>query len=120
MHPRDGLHHPPIAMPQSLAVGFLHLRDVGAPETRDGDAGIAFENAGHARCPQQFVAQMAIHELMKVTEVLEQLPGLAERRSHQFDQRFGIVCRDDFVGQRGSHRLGVSSLGDLAIGRDPQ
>ena len=102
MHAGNGLHDAAVAHSKAMPVNGLHSPDIRAAELRQRNAGIALEGAGHAGRPQQFLAQMPVHELMDVAQVLQQLPCFAERRGHQLDQRFGIVGSDVLVGERRS------------------
>ena len=100
MHAGNRLHDASVAHPQAVPIDGLHAADVRAAELRERNARIALESAGHAGRPQQFVVQMAIHELMDIAQILQQLPGLAERRSDQLDQRLGKIRGDVLVGER--------------------
>ena len=64
--------------------------------------------------------QMPVDELMDIAQILHQLPGLAERRRDQFDQRFGKIRGDVFVGQRRAQGLRMARLGNLTRRANPQ
>jgi hypothetical protein len=86
VHAGNRLHDAPVAQPQAVAVDRLHAADIRGAELRERNAVVAVERARHAGRPQQLVAQMAIDELMDVAQILQQFPGLLERRRHQLDQ----------------------------------
>ena len=75
MHARDRLHHAAVAQAEPDAIDVLHAADVRAAVVRDRDLGVAAEHAGHARDPQQLVAELAVDELVDVAEVLLEFPG---------------------------------------------
>ncbi len=120
MHAGDRLHDPPIAHAQTVPINGLHAPDIGSAELRQRNAGIAVERAWHAGRPEQFFVQMAVHELVDVAQVLQQLPGLAERRRDQLDQRLGKIRGDVLVGERCPESRRVRRLHDVAGGRDAQ
>ena len=91
-----------------MPVDGLHAPDVRCAELRQRNAGIAVDTARHAGRPQQLLAQVLVDELVDVAQVLQQLPGLAERRGHQLDQRLGEIGGDVFVGERRAERLRVA------------
>ena len=118
--PRDRLHHPPVALAEADPVDVLHAADVRAAVAGDRDLAVVLDPAGHAGRPEQFLAQLAVDELVDVAEVLLQFPGARERRGHQLDQGFRIVSRDVRVGERRTQRRGMRRLRDLPVGRDPE
>ncbi len=120
MHAGNRLHDASVAHPQAVAIDRLHAPDIGAAELRQRNARIAVDRAGHARRPQQLVVQVAVHELMDIAKILQQFPGLAERRRDQFDQRLGEIRRDMFIGERRSQCFRMAGLGDDAVRRDAQ
>jgi hypothetical protein len=117
MHSRYRLHDAAIAYAEAMAVNGFHPPHVRGTELRQGNVGVAADPARHARRPQQFVAQVAIHELVDVAQVLQQLPGLAERRRDQLDQRFGEIRRDVFIGEGRAQIERMRSLDDPAVGQ---
>ena len=100
MHAGNRLHDASVTHAQAVPIDGLHAPDVGAAELRQRNARVAVDRAGHAGRPQQLVIQVAIHELVDIAQILQQLPGLAERRRDQLDQRLGKIRRDVFIGQR--------------------
>ena len=120
MHARDGLHHAAVAQAEALAVNRLHAPDVRGAVLRDRNVRVALDGPGHARRPQQLIAQVAVDELVQVEQVLQQLPARRESGRHQLDQRFGIIRRDVLVGERRSERARVRGLRQAPHGRDPQ
>jgi hypothetical protein len=120
VHAGDRLHHAPVAHVEADAVHVLHAPDVGGPVARDRDLGIAAQHAGHARDPEQLVAEVAVDELVDVAEVLRQLPGLGEGRRDELDQRLGIVGGDVRVRQRRAKRRRVRCLRNAPGGRHAQ
>ena len=117
---RDRLHHPPVALAEADPVDVLHAADVRAAVAGDRDLGVVLDPAGHAGRPEQFLAQLAVDELVDVAEVLLQFPGARERRRHELDQGFRVVGRDVRVGQRRAERRRMRRLRDLPVGRDPE
>ncbi len=120
MHAGDGLHHPAVTQPETIAINGLHATDVRRAVLRERNRAIARDGARHARCPQQFVFQMPIDELMQIEQVLEQLPALRERRRHELDERFGKISRDVIVGQRRPERTRMRAPREIAFRRHPQ
>ena len=120
VHPRDRLHHPPVAQPQAATIDVLHAADVRTAVLGQRDARVAIERAGHAGGPQQFVINVPVGELVQVQQVLQQLPGLGHRRCDQFEQGLGVVGRDLRIGQRRAERCRVRRRGNAAPRRDPQ
>ena len=77
---------------------------------RERNAFVVVDRARHAGRPQQLVVQVPVDELMDVAQILQQFPGLAERRGDQLDQRFGKIGGDVLVGERRAQRGRVRSL----------
>ena len=115
MHAGNRLHDASVTHPEAMAIDCFHPPDIGIAELREGNAGIAVDGAGHAGGPQQLIIEVAVHELMDVAQILQQLPGLAERRSDQFDQRLGEIRGDMFVGERRAQCLRMAGLCDDTI-----
>ena len=63
---------------------------------------------------------MLVDELVQVEQVLQQLPGSAEGRRDQLDQRLGIVGGDVFVGERRAEGARMRRLRDTPVGRHAQ
>ncbi len=120
MHTRDGLHHPPVTQSQAVAVNGLHPPDMGAAVLRERDVRVALDRGGHARGPQQLIAQVAVDELVQVQQVLQQLPGRREGGRDELDQGLGIVGRDVLVGERRAERQWVRRFCKAPVGRHPQ
>src|SRR5579859_4875746 len=116
----DGLHDAAIPRPEPMPVNRLNLPDVGRSELRQGYAGVALDRARHAGRPQQFIAQMTVDELVYVAKILQQLPALEERRSHELDQRFGKVGGDVVVGERRAQSGRMRRPDDHSVRRDAQ
>ena len=120
MHPGDRLHHPAIPQTETLAVDGLHASDVGRPELRDRNAGVAIDHARHGRRPQQLITEMPVHELVQIAEVLQQFPIGAERRRDELDQRLGIIRRNVIIGERRAECRGMRRGRDATFGGDAQ
>ena len=120
VHARDGLHHATVAVAEAAPVDGLHRADVRLAVLGDRDALLALDGARHAGRPEQLVVQVAVDELVQVAEVLQQLPGVRERRRDQLDQRLGVVGGDVLVGQGRPEGPRVGGLRDQALGGDPQ
>ena len=112
VHAGDRLHDAAVAVTQPLAVHCLHAADVRAAVLRDRDARVAIDRARHLGGPQQLVAEVLVDELVQVEQVLQQLPGRAESRRDQLDQRFGIIGGDVLVRERRAEARGMRRLRD--------
>ena len=120
VHAGDGLHHPAVAVAEPAAIYDLHLAAVRAAVLRDRNALVALDRAGHAGGPEQFLAEVAVDELVQVAEVLRELPGVRKGRRDQLDQGLGVVSRERGIRERRAQRLRVRRLRNPALRRDPQ
>ena len=120
MHAGDGLHHAAVAQSEPFAVHGLHAPDVRPAVLGDRNAGVAVDDRRHRRRPQQLIAEVLVDELVQVEQVLQQLPGSAEGRRDQLDQRLGIVGGDVLVGERRAQRARMRRLRDAPVGRHAQ
>jgi hypothetical protein len=75
MHAGDGLHDAAVTVGQAVAIHRFHAADVRLAELRDGNVRIAVDARGHGRGPEQLIAQVLVHELVQVEQVLQQLPA---------------------------------------------
>ena len=120
VHAGNRLHHAAVAESEADAIHVLHAADIRTAVVRDRDLGVAAEHAGHARDPEQLVAELPIDELVDVAEVLLEFPGPVERRCHELDQGFRVVGRDVRMGQRRAERARMRRLRDMPLRRDPE
>jgi hypothetical protein len=114
------LHDAAVAVVESDAIDVLHPANVRGAVARDGDLAVAADDAGHAGDPQELVAELPVHELVDVAEILLQLPGARERRRDELDERFRIVGRDEGVRERRAERARMRRLRDAPLGRDAE
>ena len=100
----DGLHAPAVAMRQAHAIHGLHPADVGAPEAADGNRFVSRQSTGHARGPQQLIADGSEDDLVD----LGQLPGAILRADlnagDELELRLAEIGRDVRVLERGAER----------------
>ena len=108
-------------MPQATAIDGLHGADVGGAVVGNRDVAIVAHRAGHTHGPQQFlVGNLLAGELVHVDEKLQHFPGVALRRRHELEQRFGIVGGDPGVGQRRAQGLRVRRARNAPVSLDAQ
>ena len=117
---RDHLHHSPVAMAEPDAVHVPEHSGIGASVAGDGDRLVARDLAGHARRPEQLVADVAGHEAMETAEIARDLGPVVERRRHELEQRLGVVRGEPRVGERGAEGKGVRGRRELPAGTRPQ
>ena len=79
MHARDGLHHAAVADLQSVPVDVLDPALVRGTVVRNRNLPVAANLARHGGCPEQFLAQVAIDELMQVAQVVAPATRCRER-----------------------------------------
>src|SRR5690606_29198573 len=70
--------------------------------------------------PQQLVVQPIVGELVDVTKEIDDLPGVAEGRRHELQQRLGKVGGDVAAGESRAKRRGMREAGQHAVGADAQ
>ena len=120
MDASDHLHDPPVAPRQPTPVDVLHAAQIRMTVFRDRNAGFAGQDAGHAGRPEQFVTDLPTRETMYLIQEAQRFSGTGQRRSDEFQQRFGVISRDPRMGQRRTERGRMGDLRDIAIRRDPQ
>src|SRR5439155_17386140 len=96
----DHLHAPAVAVREPDAVYGLRAADVRFPVARDRDRVLVGQAAGHARAPQQLVADPAHDELVDAFYLLQARGYLGVNSSDQLDQRFAEVGGDVRVLER--------------------
>ena len=68
MHTGNDLHHAAVAVAEAAPVHVLHGAHVRAAVARDWNGAIAGDHAGHARRPQNLVADQRVCELVQVAQ----------------------------------------------------
>ena len=113
-------HQPAVAQAEAIAVDALHAPDIGRPVPGDRYVLIGPDIAGHARCPEELIAERAVDELVQIRQVLQELPAGVEGRRDKLDQAFRIVGRDVAIGKRRAERLRMPGLRDVPLLVDAQ
>ncbi len=107
-------------MTESAPVDRLHAADVGIAVSRERYVRVSRQTARHARAPEQLVAELLVDKLVYVADDLQRLPGAAERRRDELEQRLGKIGRDEAIGQRGAEACRVRCLRQATVGSHAQ
>jgi hypothetical protein len=76
--------------------------------------------ARHAGTPEQFVTQVTIRELMYVAHDLQRLPGTAECRRNELEQRFREIGRYESIRKRRTEALRMRRLREITVRSNAQ
>ncbi len=117
---RDRLHAPAVPVREAVAVRGLEPPRVGSAVARDGDVVVVRQPAGHARAPQQLVAQVPIDHLVQLGELEQALVHVGVRRRDQLELRLAEVGRDARVGERRAQPRGMRRPGERPVGAHAQ
>jgi len=96
----NGLHAPAVAIGQAGAIDVLRAAHVGRAVLAERYGAIAGQPAGHARAPQQLVADRAIHHLVDLGQLPQAILRIAVDAGDELELRLAEVRRDVRVGQR--------------------
>ena len=91
---RNGLHQPPVAVAEAVAIDFFHAGDIGTAVLGHRNAVIAVHHTGHAGRPEHLVVQLAVGEAVDVRQRIQGLFNAGIHRRDELHQRFGVVRGD--------------------------
>ena len=114
------LHAPAVAMGEARAIDRLGAADVGAAVTADRNGFVRGQPTGHARAPEQLVADRAVHDLMDLHELLQAGLGIGVHAGDEFELRLAEISGDVRMLERGSERDRMRGRRQRPIGPHPQ
>ena len=110
MNAGDGLHQSAVAVSQAVPVDGLHFRDIGTAVACNRNLVIAFDHAGHAGCPEEFIVQLAEGKTMNVFQCGKRGFHVRGDRCDELQQRFRVVRGDISVRQRRAKTFRMAGL----------
>ena len=120
MDARDGLHAPPVAVREAVAVDGLGAADVGAAVAADRDQLVLGQAARHAAAPEHFVADLAVDDLVDLGQLAQAAVDVGVHAGDQLELRLAEIGRDVLVGERRSQARRVRRVGKGAVSFDAQ
>ena len=116
----NGLHHASVTDAEAAPIGGFHHAGIGRTVLGDRNTRVAFDHAGHARCPQDFIVKLAIDKTMRIVEKFKRIREVTKWRGDQFEQGFGVIGGDMRMSQRGAQAGRMRGLCDAAINCNPE
>ena len=116
----DRLHAPAVAVREARAIDGLGTADVGGPVAADGNRSLRRKLAGHARAPQQLIADRPIDDLVNFRDFRDARIGAGVYAGNELELRLAEVGRDVRVLERRAERCRMRSRRERSVGPHAQ
>ena len=120
MHAGNSLHAPAVAVCQTVPVHRLGTAEIGSAVLPDGNVVIGRQSAGHAGAPHQFVADVAVDDLVDFGELRQALVDVGVDAGDQLELGFAEIGGDVRVRERRPEPGRMRRRGELSVGSDAE